>query len=69
MTTGERERTVELLTAIAGERTVAVVEHDMEFVRALASKVSVLHEGRLLAEGSIDTVQSNEEVIEVYLGR
>ncbi len=69
MTTGERERTVELLTSIAGERTVAVVEHDMEFVRALASKVSVLHEGRLLAEGSIDTVQSNEEVIEVYLGR
>jgi len=46
-----------------------VVEHDMEFVQALESRVTVLHEGHVLAEGSLETVQNNQEVIEVYLGR
>jgi urea transport system ATP-binding protein len=50
-------------------RSLVVVEHDMEFVRALGAKVTVLHEGSVLAEGSIDTVQNDHRVIEVYLGR
>jgi len=68
MTAQETERTAELLTSLAGEHTVVVVEHDMEFVRSIARKVSVLHQGRLLAEGSMDEIQNNPEVIEVYLG-
>ncbi len=69
MTDQETEQTAELLRRIAGHRSVIVVEHDMEFVRALATKVTVLHEGTVLAEGPIDQVQANERVIEVYLGR
>jgi urea transport system ATP-binding protein len=69
MTDQETEQTAELLRRIAGQRSVIVVEHDMEFVRALATKVTVLHEGSVLAEGPIDQVQANERVIEVYLGR
>ena len=69
MTDQETEQTAELLRRIAGHRSVIVVEHDMEFVRTLASKVTVLHEGSVLAEGPIDQVQANERVIEVYLGR
>lgn len=69
MTDAETEQTAELLVAIAQERSVIVVEHDMEFVRRLASKVTVLHEGRVLAEGSLAHVQADERVIEVYLGR
>jgi urea transport system ATP-binding protein len=69
MTDQETEQTAELLRRIAGSRSVIVVEHDMEFVRALATKVTVLHEGTVLAEGPIDQVQANERVIEVYLGR
>jgi urea transport system ATP-binding protein len=69
MTDQETEQTAELLRGIAGQRSVIVVEHDMEFVRALATKVTVLHEGSVLAEGPIDQVQANERVIEVYLGR
>ena len=61
--------TADLLKRIAGERSVVVVEHDMEFVRALGSRVTVLHEGAVLAEGSIDHVQNDQRVIEVYLGR
>ncbi len=69
MTDQETEETAALLRRIAGERSVIVVEHDMEFVRALATKVTVLHEGSVLAEGSIDHVQNDARVIEVYLGR
>jgi urea transport system ATP-binding protein len=68
MTPQETEHTAELLTSLAGKHSVVVVEHDMEFVRSIARKVTVLHEGSVLAEGSIDEVQSNPKVIEVYLG-
>ena len=68
MTHLETERTAELLVSLAGERSVVVVEHDMEFVRSIARRVTVLHEGRVLAEGSMDAVQNNPSVIEVYLG-
>ena len=68
MTPQETERTAELLTGLAGERTVVVVEHDMEFVRSIARTVTVLHQGSVLAEGSMQDVQNNPEVIEVYLG-
>ncbi|MQY02722.1 urea ABC transporter ATP-binding protein UrtD [Actinomadura macrotermitis] len=66
---GERERTGELLTEIAREHTVVVVEHDMEFLRRYASQVTVLHEGRVLVEGDVATVQADPRVQEVYLGR
>lgn len=68
MTHQETERTAELLTSLAGERSVVVVEHDMEFVRSIARKVTVLHEGSVLAEGSMAEVQRNPRVVEVYLG-
>jgi urea transport system ATP-binding protein len=68
MTPQEIERTAELLTSLAGKHSVIVVEHDMEFVRSIARKVTVLHEGGVLAEGGIDEIQSNAKVIEVYLG-
>jgi urea transport system ATP-binding protein len=69
MTDAETHQTAELLREINRERTVVVVEHDMTFVRALGVKVTVLHEGTVIAEGSIDQVSVNERVIEVYLGR
>jgi urea transport system ATP-binding protein len=69
MTDAETMRTAELLRTVAGERSVLVIEHDMEFVRALDCKVTVLHRGSVLAEGSLDHVSANPEVIEVYLGR
>ncbi|MDJ0995409.1 MAG: urea ABC transporter ATP-binding protein UrtD [Dinoroseobacter sp.] len=69
MTDAETMRTAELLRDIAGQHTVIVVEHDMEFVRALDCRVTVLHQGHVLAEGSLDHVSANEQVIEVYLGR
>ncbi|MBI1205950.1 MAG: urea ABC transporter ATP-binding protein UrtD [Azospirillum sp.] len=69
MTDHETEATAEMLLDIARERSVIVVEHDMEFVRRLGAKVTVLHEGSVLAEGSIDYVQNDARVIEVYLGR
>ncbi len=68
MTHQEMERTVELLTALAGEHSVVVVEHDMDFVRALNSRVTVLHQGSVLAEGNMDQVQNDPKVVEVYLG-
>lgn len=68
MTAQETERTAELLTSLAGKHTVIVVEHDMEFVRKIARKVTVLHQGSTLAEGTMDEVQNNPDVIEVYLG-
>jgi urea transport system ATP-binding protein len=69
MTDHETEQTASLLRRIAGSHSVIVVEHDMEFVRQLATKVSVLHEGSVLAEGSVEEVQNDHRVIEVYLGR
>lgn len=69
MTPAEREHTTDLLKEAARTRAVVVVEHDMEFVRRLECKVTVLHEGSVLAEGSIDHVTADARVIEVYLGR
>lgn len=69
MTLGEREHTTDLLKRAAETRAVVVVEHDMEFVRRLDCKVTVLHEGSVLAEGSLDHVTANQDVIDVYLGR
>ena len=68
MTPQETERTAELLTSLAGRHSVVVVEHDMEFVRSIARTVTVLHEGHVLAEGTMDEVQANPRVREVYLG-
>ena len=69
MTPSEREHTTDLLVEAAKTRAVVVVEHDMEFVRRLNCRVTVLHEGSVLAEGTIDHVTSDKQVIEVYLGR
>jgi urea transport system ATP-binding protein len=68
MTPQETERTAELLVSLMAEHTVVVVEHDMDFVRSIARRVTVLHEGRVLAEGDMDAVQADPRVIEVYLG-
>ena len=68
MTLQETERTAELLVSLAGKHTVLVVEHDMEFVRSLGHKVTVLHEGAVLAEGNMNDVQKDRRVVEVYLG-
>ena len=69
MTKEERTRTGELLQEIARSRTVVVVEHDMDFLRRFARKVTVMHEGRILCEGSVANVQADPRVQEVYLGR
>ncbi len=69
MTDEETDRTAELFLSLAGKHSLMVVEHDMAFVAQIAKKVTVLHEGSVLAEGSLDQVQNNERVIEVYLGR
>ena len=69
MTVGEREHTTRLLRDVAKTRSVIVVEHDMEFVRQLDCRVTVLHEGSVLAEGSLEYVTNDERVIDVYLGR
>lgn len=69
MTLAEREHTTDILKEAAKTRAVVVVEHDMEFVRRLECKVTVLHEGSVLAEGSLDHVTANQDVIDVYLGR
>jgi urea transport system ATP-binding protein len=68
MTPHEIERTSELLLSLAGEHSVVVVEHDMAFVRSIARRVVVLHEGQVIAEGDMDKVQKDPRVIEVYLG-
>jgi urea transport system ATP-binding protein len=68
MTEQETERTAELLLGLAGNHSVIVVEHDMEFVRSIARQVTVLHEGSVLAEGNMDQVQNHPRVVEVYLG-
>ena len=69
MTDAETQQTAELLKDINRDKTVIVVEHDMHFVRELDVKVTCLHEGSVLAEGTIDQVSTNERVVEVYLGR
>jgi urea transport system ATP-binding protein len=69
MTDAETEQTADLIHRLKGEHTLVVVEHDMAFVRALGARVTVLHEGSVLAEGSIDHVQADQRVVEVYLGR
>jgi urea transport system ATP-binding protein len=69
MTDGETARTAELILELAGTHSVVVVEHDMDFVGKIARTVTVLHEGSVLAEGSMAAVQADERVIEVYLGR
>ena len=68
MTEQEMERTAELLTGLAGKQSVVVVEHDMGFVRSIARKVTVLHQGSVLAEGSMDQVSNDPGVVDVYLG-
>jgi urea transport system ATP-binding protein len=68
MTPQETERTAALLVSLAGEHSVVVVEHDMDFVRSIARRVAVLHEGSVIAEGDMDHVQNDRRVIEVYLG-
>ncbi|MEJ2424635.1 MAG: urea ABC transporter ATP-binding protein UrtD [Candidatus Thiodiazotropha sp.] len=68
MTHQEMDRTAELLTSLAGDHSVVVVEHDMDFVRSIARTVTVLHQGSVLAEGSMDEVQNDPRVVEVYLG-
>ncbi|MEO6918897.1 MAG: urea ABC transporter ATP-binding protein UrtD [Collimonas sp.] len=68
MSVSEREKTAELLGRISKGRSVVVIEHDMEFVKSIAHKVTVLHQGKILAEGSMEAVQANPKVIEVYLG-
>jgi urea transport system ATP-binding protein len=69
MTDDETARTGELLQSIAADRSVLVIEHDMEFVRRIARKVTVLHQGTVLCEGPVDQVQSDPRVLEVYLGQ
>ena len=69
MTDEETARTGELLQSLAGKHSLVVVEHDMHFVESIARKVTVLHEGRLLAEGTLDLVREDPRVVEVYLGR
>jgi urea transport system ATP-binding protein len=68
MSVSEREKTAELLNRISKGRSMIVIEHDMEFVASIADKVTVLHQGKLLAEGSMAAVQKNPKVVEVYLG-
>jgi len=68
MTHQEMDKTTELLQVLKQEHTVVVVEHDMDFVRSLDSPVTVLHQGSVLAEGSMDKVQNDTKVVEVYLG-
>ena len=68
MSVKEREQTAELLNRICVGRSVLVIEHDMDFVAKIAHKVTVLHQGKILAEGNMESVQNNPDVIEVYLG-
>ncbi len=69
MTDDETMRSADLFVTLAGKYTLIVVEHDMDFVERIAHKVTVLHEGSVLAEGQMDQIQQNEQVIEVFLGR
>jgi urea transport system ATP-binding protein len=68
MSAKERELTADLLKRICKNRSMIVIEHDMDFVAQIASKVTVMHQGKILAEGSMDQVQNDPKVIDVYLG-
>ncbi|ESS71780.1 high-affinity branched-chain amino acid transport ATP-binding protein BraF [Methyloglobulus morosus KoM1] len=68
MSAKERDQTADLLKRICQNRSMLVIEHDMEFVKQIAHKVTVLHQGKILAAGTMDKIQANEKVIEVYLG-
>jgi urea transport system ATP-binding protein len=68
LTDEETDLTADLLKSLAGDHTVLVIEHDMEFIRRLESPVTVLHQGHVLCEGTMDQVQADPRVIEVYLG-
>jgi urea transport system ATP-binding protein len=68
MSPREREQTADLLRTISLGKSLVVIEHDMDFVKSIASKVTVLHQGRLLSEGTIEQVQKDPRVIDVYLG-
>ena len=69
MSDQETERTAELFLSLAGMHSLVVVEHDMEFIESIARKVTVLHEGSVIAEGPMENVKNDPRVIEVYLGR
>jgi urea transport system ATP-binding protein len=69
MTDADTEKTAQLILRLKGRHTVVVVEHDMHFVETLATKTTVLHEGRVLAEGSVAAVRADPTVVDVYLGR
>lgn len=69
MSVAEREKTAELLKNITKNRSVIVIEHDMKFVEHIADRVTVLHQGKFLAEGSMQSIQKNQKVIDVYLGQ
>ena len=69
LTDEETDLTAELLKSLSGENTVVVIDHDMEFIRRLDSNVSVLNQGKVLCEGTMDTIQNDKKVIDVYLGR
>jgi urea transport system ATP-binding protein len=68
MSVQERESTAQLLSRVSQNRSVIVIEHDMEFVKNIAHRVTVLHQGKILAEGNMEKVQNDPKVIEVYLG-
>jgi len=69
LTDEETSRTAELIKSLAGEHTVVVIEHDMEFIRDLNAPVTVLHQGSVLTEGTLDAVKKDPKVVEVYLGQ
>ena len=69
MSVAERQKTAELLKTIIRGRSVIVIEHDMKFVEDIADRVTVLHQGKFLAEGSMQAIQQNQQVIDVYLGQ
>ena len=69
LTDEETDLTADLLKSLSGENTVVVIDHDMEFIRRLDSNVSVLNQGTVLCEGTMDDIQNNKRVIDVYLGR
>ena len=69
LTDEETELTADLLKSLSGENTVIVIDHDMEFIRRLDSNVTVPNQGSVLCEGTMDQIQNNPEVIEVYLGK
>ena len=68
MSVHERSQTADLIKKMSENRSILVIEHDMNFVREIAHRVNVMHQGRMIAEGSMETVEKNEKVIEVYLG-